>query len=161
MTGPVNTDDLVQGAVKWLLGQPTVTAVLGTTAEGSPLLFQHSLWVKVEGTQSTAAVISRAGGWAGANPHNTLRFPRLSLELYTDPLRDAGNNVVEPGESWRRIEAAFSAFDKLLHRPAPTTQMWGTVRTVGSLRQTEPVVYPVPDGDGVLRLQAFYGIAQG
>lgn len=162
MTGPVVTDDLVQGAVKWLMDQPAIVAVLGTfPGTTTPYLFQHNLWARIEGTQSTAAVISRAGGWAGANPHNTLRFPRLSLELYADPLRDGARMVIEPVETWRRIEAAFAVFDKVLHQPAASAQMWGTVRAIGCLRQGEPIVYPVPDGDGVLRLQTFYGVSQG
>ncbi len=162
MTGPVVDDDLVQGAVKWLLTQSDVTAVVGTFDEtASPWLFQHQLWARVEGSQSTAAVLSRAGGWSGANEHNTMRFPRLSLEVYADPLRDTGNNVTDPGESWRRIEAAWSAFDTVLHRPAAESVMWGTVRTLGCLRLGEPNIYSVPDGDGMLRCQCFYGVVTG
>jgi len=162
MTSPVQTDDLIQGAVKYLLGCPDITAVLGAFPEtGTPWLFQHTLWCTVEGSQSTAAVIDRAGGWAGANAHNTMRFPRIVLQLYVDPLRDAAGNVTDPGEAYRRIDAAFDAFDKRLHRAASGTQMWGTVRTIGCLRLGEPDAYPVPDGDGGMRLTTFYGLSVG
>lgn len=160
MSTPVATDDLVQGAVKWLAGFADITAVLGATGE-APWLFQHELWAEVEGSSATAAVIARGGGWTSPNEHNTMRFPRLALEIYADPLRDAGRNLTNPGEVYRRIEAAFDAFDRRLHRPASATVRWGGVRTLGCLRLAEPIVYPVPDGDGLLRLQAFYAVVTG
>ncbi len=162
MSSPVDQDDLVQGAVKYLLGFYDVSTSLGVYADtGAPWLFQHTLWVTVEGSSSTAAVIARAGGWAGANQHNTMRFPRLALEIYADPIRDAAGNITDPGEAYRRIESVFDTFDRLLHRPASATQMWGEIRTIGSQRLGEPNVYPVPDGGGVLRLETFYGLAIG
>lgn len=161
MTTPVNTDNLVQGAVKYLLSFSDVTDVLGTTTDGNPLLFQDELYARMEGTQSTAAVVSLAGGWAGPNQHNTMRFPRLSLELWADPRRDDGNNELKPGETRRRIDNAYQVIDRYLHRPQSGTQMWGTVRTITCTRLVEPLIYAVPDGNGLLRLQVFYGVAQG
>ncbi len=161
MSTPVNTDDLVQGAVINLLLQPSVVAVLGATPAGSPWLFQHALYVAVEGTSSTAAVIRRAGGWAGANEHNTMSFPRLSLELYCDPQRDSGKNITDPGEVWRRIDAAYQAFDRVLHRPQGGEQWWGEIRTSSCSRLAEPTMYAVPDGNGLLRAQVFYAVEQG
>jgi hypothetical protein len=161
MSPPVTTDDIVQGAVKYLVALTDIKAVLGAETDGTPWLFQHTLWVTMEQSQGTAAVIQHAGGWAGANEHNTLRFPRLGLEIWADPIRDSGGNVTAPGETQRRIQAAYDAFDKRLHRPAPATQMWGTVRTVSCVRLGEPTIYLVPDGDGLLRLQGFYAVTQG
>lgn len=161
MSAPVSTDDLVQGAAKYLLDQPGIVAVLGATPAGSPWLFQHELYVTVQGTSSTAAVIAYGGGWSGANTHNTMRFPRLSLELYVDPQRDAAQNVTLPGEVHRRLHAAFAVFDSFLHRPQGEVQYWGTVRTLSSSRSAEPTVYAVPDGNGLLRAQVFYAIEQG
>lgn len=157
MSGPVTRDDLVQGAVKYLLAQPSVLAVLGTTDAGTPRLFQYELFGVMEGTGSTAAVIGRGGGWDGGNEHNTTRFPRLTLELWADPMRD----VTKPGEVWRRIDAALDAFDRVLHRPQGGEQWWGTVRTISCVRGSEPLVYPVPDGDGLLRGIAYYFVEQG
>jgi hypothetical protein len=160
MSGPVTTDHLIQGVVKWLQGFPDVTAVVGAFADNKPYLFQTNLWVTMEGTQSTAAVLYRAGGWAGPNQHNTMRFPRLGLEVYADPIRDNGNNVTDPGEAGRRIEAAYKAIDTRLHRSQGGTQMWGTVRTLGCTRLGEPDVLPVKDGGGLLVLTAFYGVSE-
>lgn len=162
MTTPVEVDDIVQGAVKYLQAQPAVRAVLGGY-EGTDVawLFQHKMWVDVEGTSSTAAMIGRDGGWAGANLHNTMRFPMLTMEIWADPIRDDGKNVVDPGEVYRRIEATFAVLDSFLHRPQGGEQRWGTVRTVSCVRMTEPTIYEVPDGDGLLRLLTSYAVAQG
>jgi len=162
MTAPVQTDDLVQGAVKWLSGFTDIRDVLGFYPDtDTPYLFQHTLWVRVEGSGATAAVIGRGGSWAGANVYNTMQYPRLTLELYVDPMRDDAHNVVDPGESYRRIEAAWQAFDRRLHRAGDGDQRWGTVRTLACVRLAEPTVYPVPGGDGMLRMQTFYAVTAG
>lgn len=162
MTAPVDEDDIVQGCVKWLLDIAEIRDVLGVYTEtNTPWLFQHELWTKVENTSSTAAVISYAGGWAGANQHNTVRFPRLSLDVYCDPIRDAAGNVTDPGEAFRRMFYVWGVFDDVLHRPESGTVMWGTVRTIGCTRITEPAVDYLPEGDGVRRLHCFYSVTQG
>lgn len=162
MTAPVADDDIVQGCVKWLLQFPDVLAVLGTSPEdGSPLLTQHRLYRVMESTQSTAAVVIHAGGWAGPNGHNTMRFPRLSLEITVDPIRDAGNNAIDPGEANRRITKAYKAIDAHLHRPQGGVQYWGDIRTIGCARQGEPTIYAISDGGGSIRLQVFYGVIEG
>jgi hypothetical protein len=157
---PVDTDDLVSGALTFLRTQPGVLAALSTTDAGTPMLFQHRLFVRLEGTGAIAAVIGRGGGWSSANDYNTARFPRLSLEIWADPIRGGTNHVRDPGEVWRRIEAAFVAFDRVLHRTSGGVQWWGTVRTISSTRNAEPLTYVVPDGDGMLRTIAYYAVQQ-
>lgn len=162
MVTPVDTDDLVQGCVKHLQVQADVLAVLGTDLDtGAPLLFQHRMWAGMEGSSSTSAMVYRDGGWAGPNLHNTLRFPRLTVEVWVDPIRDPQNNVIDPGEAHRRIEYVYEVFDWHLHRPQGGQQMWGTVRTIACVRLSEPTVYAVPDGDGLLRLVVAYAVTQG
>jgi hypothetical protein len=162
VTGPVDTDDLVAGCVRWLSGLPDVLAVLGTTPDGTaPLLFQNELFRgDIEGSQTTAAVITHTGGWGGANEHNTMAFPRLTLELFVDPMRDPGGNATRPGETYRRINAAYKVFDRRLHRPQGGTQYWGSVRTTDCVRLAEPTIVGVADGDGLLRLQVSYGVTE-
>jgi len=158
----VTADDIVQGAVKWLSSFDDVVAVLSTYGDGTPYLFQRKLWIDMEGSQGTAAVIRCVGGWAGANTYNTMRFPRLCLELWADPIRDAGGNISEPGEVYRRLSDAFQVIDARLHRPQAGEQMWGTIRTVACSRLTEPdEPFPIPDGDGLLRTITFYAVTQG
>lgn len=159
MTTPL-TDDIVSGAVTYLGSKPDIIDSLGSDEEG-PWLFQYNLWTMVEKSGSTAAVIAHEGGWATANPYNTLRFPRLSLAIWADPQRDAGNNAILPGEVQRRVNAVYEVFDKYLHRVAGAEQMWGSIRTVSCVRITEPNILRVPDGDGTLRLLVYYAVTQG
>lgn len=161
MTAPVEDDDLVQGVVTYLLGKSDIGDVLGSYPDGTPYLFQHRLWTEMENSQSTAAVLMRDGGWTGPNQHNSLHFPRLTMDIWADPLRDAGNNVTDPGEVYRRINRAFKVIDRHLHRPQGGEQWWGEIRSIACIRMTEPSIYPVPDGDGLLRLVTSYGVTEG
>lgn len=160
MTSP--GDDLIQGAVKYLTGFTDLTSALGVFTDGTPYLFQHDLWTDLEGSGTTALVIRRGGSWSGGNGNNTLRFPRIAVDLWADPLRDTAGNITAPGEVHRRMEAVYFAFDDKLHRPTGETQMWGDVRTIGCLRLGEPTEpLAVSDGDGLLRQTVYYAVSQG
>jgi hypothetical protein len=161
MTAPVATDDLVQGAHTYLSTQPDVLAVLGSYGTGVAWLWPHQLVATIENSQSTAAVIVRQPGWAAPNVHNTMRFPRIGIEITGDPLRDAGNNITDPNEVIRRLEAVYRIIDAHLHRPQGGDQMWGTVRTIACARLVEPYVYPIADGNGMQCLTVSYGVTEG
>lgn len=161
MTTPIAQDDIVQGCAKMLTQKLDVVAALGTDSEGNVLLRQYGLWMQMEGTQSTAAVIGNDGGWAGPNLHNTLRFPRITVDVYADPRRDAGGNLRDPGEVRRRINHAYQVIDRYLHRPEGGAEMWGSIRTLACARTIEPVITSVPDGGGLLRLFVAYGVTEG
>lgn len=156
-------DDLVSGALTYLRAQPELVAAVDVFNIGgklTPGIFPYKLWDKMEGSQSTAVVIAHDGGWAAPNLDNTLRFPRLLVNVWTDPVRDANGNNVDPAVQ-RRAYACFDIFDKYLHRVAGGEQYWGTLRIIDCLRLTEPVFVDVTDGDGLVRLQAYYAITQG
>lgn len=161
---PVVDDDIVSGAVKFLLAQADVVAAVGTftiSGQATPGIFGYSIVGTIEGSSKTAAVLTNDGGWAGANLHNTLRFPRLTLNLWSDPIRDGGGNVVSVPEVMRRCFAVYKIFDRYLHRTGGSDVMFGTVRVITSTRLTEPTIIVVPDGDGLVRLQVTYAITEG
>jgi hypothetical protein len=159
MSTPVTTDDVVQGCVKFLKVQTDVQGVLGSYDDNTPWVFQDFSLVTVEQTSSVVAVVWYAGGWAGANPHNTMAFPRIGLDLYADPQRvDA--NATRFAETRLRVVAAYKVIDRHLHM-VDGQAYWGTVRICGSTRLSEPAIDPVTDTDGVLRLQVFYGVEEG
>lgn len=156
-------DDIVSGAVTYLRAQPEVVAAVDTfniNNSFSPGIFQYRLWTVMEGSEKTSCVINTDGGWAGPNLHNTLRFPRLLLNIWADPLRDAQKNNIDPLVQ-RRATNTFEAIDPFLHCMEGSDMRWGTLRVISCLRLTEPVVYPVPDGDGLVRLQCYYAVTQG
>lgn len=162
---PVTKQDIVGATVKWLLTKPAVTSAVGmfnVSGKLVPGVFQYRLWAgQFEGSQSTAIVITSEGGWATPNTHNTLRFPRVVLNVWCDPLRDDGNNATNLPEVQRRAMWVFEQADKYLHITGGDAMMWDQTRVITSVRLTEPTIYVVPDGDGILRLQAYYAISQG
>jgi hypothetical protein len=161
---PVTADDIVSGATKFLLAQPeTVAAVSSYIIGGAqvPGIFQYRTWTDIEGTSTSCVVLSTDGGWAGANLHNTLRFPRLTLNVWVDPIRDSARNVTDPGEAMRRSFSVFKAFDRFLHRTGGDEVYFGTLRIISSTRLTEPTISAVSDGDGLVRLQASYAVTEG
>lgn len=164
MTTPVTDDDIVSGAVTYLRAQPELIDAVSTfVIGGQPTagIFQYRPWAKFEGTGKTGAVISNEGGWATANMHNTLRFPRLTVNIWADPLRDNVHNVVDPGEVMRRAHATYRVFDKYLHRTGGPEVMWGQLRILACVRLVEPTIYIVPDGDGLVRCQVNYAVTEG
>lgn len=161
------TQDIVTGASRFLRDQPevldavdtfTITTPSGSTI--SPGIWPYRLWTRMEGSQKTSIVVARDGGWATPNVHNTLRFPRLVLNVWADPLRDSQNNNVDPRVQ-SRAYAAFEIADKYLHMTAGPERWFGDIRVVSCVRLTEPIIYDVQDGDGLVRLQSFYAITQG
>jgi hypothetical protein len=164
VTTPVTADDIVSGAVTYLLAQPEIVAAVDSYIIGgkqTPGIFQYRTWTPIEGTSTTCAVLTSDGGWAGANLYNTLRFPRLTCNIWADPIRDAGRNLADPGEVMRRSFAVYKVFDKYLHRTAGAEVYFGTLRIISSVRLTEPTIIVVPDGDGLVRCQTTYAITEG
>ncbi len=161
MTTPVTQDDIVQGACKWLATFDDILELVGVFDDDAPYIFQYQLGVVLEGTQTAAIVVNRIGSWSPPNISNTMKFPRLSIEIYVDPIRDDDGNYIEPAETQRRASLLSDTIDKHLHRPQGGTQLWGDVRTLDCTRLGELIAYPTPDGDGMIRGQCFYGLSQG
>lgn len=164
MTTPVTDDDIVSGCVSYLLDQPdSVASVTNYQVGGQsvPGIFQYRPWVTMEGTSGTSVVLTNDGGWTGPNSYNTLRFPRLTVNIWCDPIRDSARNVTDPGEVMRRAFATFKVIDKHLHRTGGPEVMWGQLRIIASVRLTEPTIYAVPDGDGLVRCQTIYAVTEG
>lgn len=164
MTAPVTDDDIVSGAVTYLRAQPECVAAVGSFVIGGRAtagIFQYRTWAKMEGSQSTSVVLASDGGWTGPNIQNTLRFPRLTMNIWADPLRDSTNNVIDPGEVMRRAFATYRVFDKYLHRTGGPEVMFGTLRIISIVRLTEPITYVIPDGDGAVRCQVLYAATEG
>lgn len=156
-------DDIVTGCVKYLRAQPELVAAVDQFNIGGKLgpgIWGYRTWTRMETSTRTAVVVSHDGGWAAPNLHNTLRFPRVLLNVWADPKRDGQANNIDPLVQ-RRATNVFETFDRYLHRPAGDALWWGTVRVVTTERLTEPVVLEVPDGDGLIRMQAYYAITQG
>lgn len=163
MSLDLSKDDVVTGALAWLRAKPDVVDAVDMFNIGGtigPGIWGYRAWTRMEGTGKTAVVIAHDGGWAAPNTHNTLRFPRLVVTVWADPKRDATKNDIDPYVQ-KRADACFQVLDKHLHRTGGPSIFWGTLRVVTCVRLTEPNMYPVPDGDGLIRLQTFYAVTEG
>ena len=167
-------DDVASGAVLILRTYPDVTALLGSFPQtdtnpgfaGQPWIFKDDILIRAEGqsivygTSALALVCSDAGGWGEPMPLTTPRYNRLQVDIWADPQRDAFHNIIETsGVTRQRIKACFATLNFHLHRTDPDMQLWGDLRTAGCQLLTEPAAQPVPDGDGVLKATAYYGVS--
>jgi len=99
------------------------------------------------------------GGWSVPEVLGTLRFRRLRLDVWTDPLRDASRNLTESSSlTTNRGLAVFAAAQFRLQRTDPDALLWGDLVTVDCHLLTDIQFIPVPDGDGLLRGTAYYGV---
>lgn len=154
-------DDPTQGMVKYLLSIPVITSAVGAFDDGTPWIFQDSLFKTIESTQQAAIVVTRTGGWAAPNEYNSAEFPRMQVNFYVDPARDAANNVTSKGEARRRAYELYKIVDPYLHLKRGTDSYWGDIRVIGSHRINEFDISIVPEGDGVLRGACDYALTLG
>lgn len=161
---PVTDDDIVSGGTKYLLAQPDVVAAVDTFTIGGqvkPGIFGYRSWATLEGSSKTCIVLSSDTGWAGANTYNTLRFPRLVMNIWADPIRDAGGHVIYPGEVMQRAAKVFRVVDRYLHLTGGPEVYFGQLRVISSTRLTEPTIFAASDGDGLIRSQTVYAVTEG
>lgn len=157
-------DDVVQGCWRFLSAVTSLTGVLGSFENGEPYLFQRKPYIKVIGSQSSAIVINTAGTWTSSNSNNTAFFPRLSIEIYVDPIRTAGfspleGQISDSNEAFLRWNKVFMEVDNILHKPEFGAEMWGTVLCVTSLRLSgAPEPAEITGQDGLVYGVLFYAL---
>lgn len=173
MTGPAFVApaavDVALAVRRRLATVPGILAVLGPRVGAGPAevwLFVRELQALVEGSSMSAAVVSVEGAWARPNSHNTTRFPRIALHIYSDCTRDFAGAIIRP-DAEPRAWVAWEAFNKELDRKDGFSEIWGAaaadpgLRVTGSQLMSLPDVYDVSDWDGGKRLQCHYGLNVG
>jgi len=164
-------DDVASGAVRYLAAFPDVTGLLGAFPAGDPIaanagqpwLFADTnagVLKVMEGSSAAAVVCGDFGGWSVAEPLGTLRFRRLRLDVWVDPVRDSGSNVTESSSlTTNRGLAVFAAVQFRLQRTDPDAVLWGNLVTTDCHLLTDIQFLPVPDGDMLQRGTAYYGVS--
>lgn len=166
-------DDVASGAVKYLKTFSSLTSLLGSYPAsdavngGKAFIFRttgdsyRGTLARVQGTQSSALVVSTFGSYQAAMPMTTPRFQRLSVEVFTDPLRDSDLNITEtPGGTELRCRQVLSQVIFTLQRTDPETIAWGSLLTTGCQFLTEGPVMMLTgaEGDGLMHVQVFFGV---
>lgn len=153
------SDTVVVAARRFLATQTAVTSLLGSSEAYPSWIFQWDPHEMIEGTSREAIVVAVEGAWASPNEHNTGQFPRLVIQVFSDPTRDAERNAIADDardKSW----VVFQAVDKLLHNPRGYPGKWtDTVWVLGATRMNEPEWTPQPDGDGLVVLTVSYALS--
>jgi len=165
-------DDVGSGSYYYISSLPDVLALIGSFPAddpdnaGIPWVFTRNLYTRMEaqsivkGSQAVALVCINAGQSSSPLDYSTVRWQRLEIDLWIDPLRDQYGNITSPSETEGRGDDVFKALDSHLHRASSgdKTEVWGDLITVNSIRMTAPVWYPVPSGDGLIRGVCFYDV---
>lgn len=163
-------DDIVHGCYTWLIGKQDIMDLLGHIPGPkpyTPFLYEYKIGYTMEGTQSNAVVIRYGGGWGSPGQGKSLKYPKILLDFWCDPVRNEKNEVIDPFEVNRRIQYISDQFDKYMHRPVaivPSTdkvEYWGSIRTLDSIRLGELFYSETPDGDGMVVGQVAYSILVG
>lgn len=161
MTVPVETDNLISGAVKYLLSIPEIVAAVGEI-DDEPLIFPRDMPLNMESREDVAIVVTDAGPWASGNDYNTVEPRRLGVQIWAGPIRAANSDtIVEDNETYRRAYSVYKLVDKYLHRVRGGHQWWGSIRSVTSRRFGGYDDYAIPDGNGVVVGTQIYGVELG
>lgn len=155
---------------------PGLTALLAKSASWDTWIFdERPVKAAIEGSQKCMIVVSSDRPYAGANDHNTLRFPQVHIDVWADPTRDATkeNKPVKIYDAKSKIERIFPFVDKFLHRvdsgtPSGNLLIWGTAAEVasktgvvvsGSQRISGDIEFsPVRDSEGTMMGRITYGV---
>jgi hypothetical protein len=166
----INQDDIVSGCYTWLSSHQDLMDLLGHEpgpTPYTPFLYEYEIQYTMEGTQSNAVVIRYGGGWGSPGQSKNLKYPKILLDFWCDPIRNDNHEVIDKYEVKRRIQYICDQFDKYMHRPvpiSPSTDLivyWGSIRTLDSIRLGELFYGEVPDGDGMVVGQIGYSVLVG
>lgn len=147
-------------------------SLLGKSVSWETWIFDEDpLNVHVENTGKCLIVVRERGTWASPNDHNSMRFPRLLVDIWADPTRNP-DRTIRQWDAATKIEQIQARVDSHLHLSDPGTSagmpyIWGTLEQVvnktgvvvaGSLRKSGPDISPIRDTEGALMGQLTYGI---
>jgi len=110
-----------------------------------------------EGTGKCAVVLGTRDSWAGPNQHNTANFPLLRVHIYADPSRDINRNMTAR-DADQKAHTVWRVIDRLFHDAGNQHHQWDNLYVTSCLRGSEPSIMDVPQGDGLVRLDATYNV---
>lgn len=159
--------------IRNLLAQDSeLKALLGRSQSWDTWIFSDDpVGVKVENTQKSLIVVTENGTWTAPNGHNTERFPRVFVDVWSDPTRNA-NLGVKVFDAKDKIEAIVKVVNKHLHtvnlsNPQGMPYIWGTAEQIadktgvvvaGSQQLEGPDYSPIRDSTGSFMGRVTYGV---
>lgn len=158
-------------AIRNLLVQdPDITSRLGrSTKWPEGWVFDMKPYVAIENKQRVLIVVSQQGGWSAPNSHNTMKFPRIAIDVWADPTRNDDNSVsIDDADD--KIVDVLKYVARTLNKvnlSAEFIEMWGTadeiasktgVPILASQQLDEVELSPMSDGNGARMGRVYFGI---
>lgn len=163
--------DLTLAARNLLAQDHQLRKLLGRSASWDTWVFSEEPFANFEGSGKCLIVINENGTWTAPNAHNTLSFPKLTVDVWADPTRN-------PDKSVRVQDAKAKIVDigKLLSRHFHLVDMgtrtgmpyiWGTAEEIanktgvvisGSQFLNGPTFAQVRDAQGAWMGSFDYGV---
>jgi hypothetical protein len=163
-------DSLTLSIRNFLAQKHDLTALLGSDSKWDTWIFADEPFAKIERTGRSMVVITKEGGWTAPNEHNTMKFPRVYVDVWSDPDRNRDGSV-KRNNARNKIDAVHDAIAQYLHTVSMHSNgrflCWGNreqmdtmtgLIVLGSVRQNEPDYSPVADGNGAWMGRVSYGI---
>lgn len=155
--------ELSLAARNLLAQQSSVRSLVPKSQAWDTYIFSDSpLGAKIEGTSKSLIVVTEGRQWTTPNPHNTMRFPTLYVDIWSDPTRNADKSV-QVQDAKNKIEKIHKAILPFLHTtslstgPGGKARIWGTaaeienqtgVFVLGSSLNSGPDFSPIDGTDG-------------
>lgn len=160
-------------AVRNLLAQDVaLKALLGRSQSWDTWIFsEEPMGVRIENTQKCLIVITENSNYDSPNEHNTMEFPRLLVDIWADPTRNADRSV-KISDARTKVQPILRLVNKHLHTVHPSAPngmpyIWGTAAEIsaktgviigGSRFLSGPEFSPVRDSEGSWMGRATYGV---
>jgi hypothetical protein len=158
-------DDIVRGCVKYLLGIPDITSLVGSdfngawVFEGAPGVRMTKASTLTPGSPITCIVVFNAGTWGAPNPGQTADFPKIGIEIWADPPRDEEGQVTRPQDARVAADWLYKVVDYYMNRTARGVVMFGDVYTWDSNRLGSIAYLPtVPADDHTIMGTVYYAL---
>lgn len=149
---------------------PEICALVGGSVTFPNWIFDSRNYAKVENSQTSMVVISQSGQWAPPNEYNTQRFPRVFIDVWSDPTRNPDMSV-RMDDADEKIDAVHALISKHFHTVSMHMNglpiVWGSEEDIaegrgvyvsGSSRQQESDYNDIANGNGGRMGTAVYGV---
>lgn len=152
--------DLIKDTVTYLSSKSDLTMLLGQDSVWPTWIFPNRNFATNENSETTGLIVRRAGNWTEPNLDNTARFPRIRIDIISDPTRNSDGSV-NTFDAEDKIDAVFQVLNKYLHiLKKPTNGIFfATTRILDSKSLGEPDISRISDSGGAYVGQAFYALS--
>jgi hypothetical protein len=148
--------------VNRLLQNTDLLALVGTDPETlDRYIFQDTLLMGtqyLENSQQVAVVVSHVGEWDVRSPFGVQEFPRIVVQVYADPDRDAAGDKVSTVSARDKALDVSKVLTKALHRTSQFDERWLDLRVLSSTQTRGPEIASVGDGNGLVVATSYFGL---